>query len=516
MGRGEQRDGACRLRPTPAPSAHHGPPECGPRRRAGGVRRYTLAMFFRRKKEKAKADSKTSDWPELSEPSALEGADRETQFLTGDQGADRASVKVLLDAIAQVANASVKTPADLEALLARIVDSSVQVTGAARGLLILEGDDRQLEVRVARDEEGATIDGEIKFSTTTARRVLDENTPVRATVGSDSEALELAQSVFDLKLRAVMCVPLSSDRGEGEDGRTSTRRPQGALYVDSKAQSRTFTQRDLSLFAALAQQISMTLETARLQLDSIEKVRLEQSLELAGEIQRGLMPQAPGTIPGFEVHGWYRAAESAGGDFYDFVNAKGDRLGVVVGDVTGHGIGPALITASAQAGLRSYLRLLGDAGEALTLLNQDLCERSEDGRFMTMFLAVLSSDGSVETINAGHPGALHWHAKDGSCTTVEGGGPALGMIPGEKFESNATFHLERGDALLAFSDGVSEIKCANGELLGEDGLAALFATCMAEGTELETSVVALAERALVEGGGLVEDDITLLVVRRTT
>lgn len=470
-------------------------------------------MFFRRKKAKEKQASEASAWPEISEPTSLEGADRETQFLTGDQGTDRESVRLLLDAIAQVANAPVKDPADLEALLAKIVDSSIVATRAERGLLILEGGDAELAVRVARGDDGADIEGEVKFSTSTARRVLDENTPVRATVGSDSEALELAQSVFDLKLRAMMCVPLSSGR---DDESGEVKRPQGALYVDSKAQSRTFDQRDLSLFAALAQQISLTLERARLELDSIEKARLERDLDLAGEIQRGLMPQAPGTIPGFEVHGWYRAAESAGGDFYDFVTAKDDRMGVVVGDVTGHGIGPALITASAQAGLRSYLRLLGDAGQALTLLNQDLCERSEDGRFLTLFLAVLASDGTVETINAGHPSALHWHAKDGTCTTVDGGGPALGMIPGETFESNGTIELEPGDALLAFSDGVSELKCPDGELLGEEGLADLFCTCMGEGEALEATLISLAERALGSGAGIVDDDITLLVVRRTT
>lgn len=470
-------------------------------------------MFFRRKKAKEKRPD-SAEWPELSEPAALEGADRETQFLTGDQGTDRESVKVLLEAISQVANAPVKNPADLESLLTKIVDSSIVATRAERGLLILDAGDGELTVSVARDEVGANIEGEVKFSTSTARRVLDENTPVRATVGSDSEALELAQSVFDLKLRAMMCVPLSSGRDAGGEG--EVRRPQGALYVDSRAQSRTFGQRDLSLFAALAQQISLTLERARLELDSIERARLEHDLDLAGEIQRGLMPQAPGTISGFEVHGWYRAAESAGGDFYDFVKAKDDRLGVVVGDVTGHGIGPALITASAQAGLRSYMRLLGDAGQALTLLNQDLCERSEDGRFLTLFLAVLSSDGTVETINAGHPSALHWHAADGSCTTVDGGGPALGMLEGEVFESSGTFRLETGDALLAFSDGVSELKQPDGELLGEEGLAELFRAAMSTGQDLEPTVVDLAERALGECAGKIDDDITLLVVRRTS
>ncbi|MEZ5976661.1 MAG: GAF domain-containing SpoIIE family protein phosphatase [Planctomycetota bacterium] len=474
-------------------------------------------MFFRRKKAKdSRLDPPTGSvdgpWPDLEEPAALSGEDGDTQFLTGDQSADRRTVKVLLDAIAQVANARVFDPADLDALLRRIVDNSIEVTGAERGLLILEGDDGQLLVRVARSEDGKDIEGEVRFSTTTARKVLDEVAPVRSTVGSDSEALELARSVFDLKLRAVMCVPLSA--GRRSDG-SSQGKPMGALYVDSKAASRTFGQRDLSLFAALAQQISMTMESARLHLDSLEKVRLEQSLELASAIQRGFIPSAPGKIAGFEVHGWYRPAEGTAGDFYDFVQAKNGRLGVVVGDVTGHGIGPALITASAQAGLRSYLRLLGDAGEALTLLNQDLIERIEDGRFLTLFLAVLSPDGKVETINAGHPLALHWRAATGECVPVPGGGPALGMIPDETYTSAGTIEMAPGDALLAYSDGVSELKVEGDEMLGDDGMARLFAECMSEGGDLESKIVQLAERALGAAKGAVDDDITLLVVRRT-
>jgi len=471
--------------------------------------------MFWRKKDKPKPAEAAAAWPELEEPAALSGVDGDTQFLTGDQSADRRTVRVLLDAIAQVANARVFDPKDLEALLARIVDNSVEVTGAERGLLILEGDGGELLVRVARTKGGtdamAEGSGGIKFSTTIARRVLDEVAPVRATVGSDSEALELARSVFDLKLRAVMCVPLSGSRKVGDPDK----KPQGALYVDSRAAARTFTQRDLSLFAALAQQISMTMESAQLHLDSLEKVRLEQSLELASAIQRSLMPNAPGTIPGFEVHGWYRPAEGTAGDFYDFVSAKGGRLGVVVGDVTGHGIGPALITASAQAGLRSYLRLLGDAGEALTLLNQDLCERNEDGRFLTLFLAVLSPDGTVETINAGHPSAVHFDARTGACSPVAGRGPALGMIPDERYQSAGTLRLAAGDALLAFSDGVSELKRADGEMLGEDGISQIFGECLKEGGPLDQVLLRLAERALAHARPPIEDDITLLVVRRT-
>ena len=489
-------------------------------------------MFFRRKPKPSATESSVGGEPTSSAASDIPAAGREgsrsvsshgdpntTQFLTGDQAVDRRTVQVLLEAISRVANAPVSTPQDLEALLVEIVDLSVEVTEAERGLLILAGGtDGELDVHVARSVEGDVLDDELRFSTSVARRVLERGEPVRATVQSDSEALELGQSVFDLKLRAVMCVPLGPRSADppAEPGGESGSGIKGVLYVDSRAATRQFGQRDLSLFAALASQISATMQKARLHLDRIERVRLEQSLELASSIQRDLMPAVPYTLPGFEVHGWYRAAEQAAGDFYDFVKAKGDRLAVLVGDVTGHGIGPALITASAQAGLRSYLRMLEDPGEVVTLVNQDLSERMEDGRFLTLFLGLLSPDGRFRSLNAGHPPALLYRAAERECTSLPGHGPALGMLPDETYESEHEIVLQPGDAVLAFSDGIVEARSPDDpdSFLGEEGLRARFCKAMNEGKDARACALELAELAMQCTQGTNDDDITLVVVRR--
>ncbi|HKX45984.1 MAG TPA: SpoIIE family protein phosphatase, partial [Planctomycetota bacterium] len=414
-----------------------------------------------------------------------------TQFLTGDQGRDRETVQVLLDAIKRVSDMRTSETQDIGALLDDIVDRSVEITGAERGLLLLETPEGELTVRTAR-ERGGPVTEEPRFSTTIAKRVLEEGVPIRATVQSDSQALEIAQSVFDLKLRAVMCVPISAERSDGAGRRGP--RDRGVLYVDSRAATRQFHQHDLSLFAALAQHIAIALENARLHLDSLEKVRLEQSLELASAIQRDLMPAVPSTLPGFDVHGWYRPAERAAGDFYDFVRAKAGRLGVVVGDVTGHGIGPALITASAQAGLKSYLRLVEDPGEALTLLNQDLSERVEDGRFLTLFLALIAPDGELRALNAGHPSAILFRRAEGDATLLPQHGCAIGMLDDEVYRTGETLRMEPGDALLAYTDGLIEVPSPAGDgLLGERGLAELFAATQRDGLSARATAVRLAE-----------------------
>jgi serine phosphatase RsbU (regulator of sigma subunit) len=416
---------------------------------------------------------------------------------------------VLLDAIARVSESR-----DLEQLLVDIVDRSIEITKAERGLLLLAGPDGELAVRVARQRGGRPVAGELRFSTSIAKRVVGEAEPVRATVSSDSEALELGQSVYDLKLRAVMCVPLRAGSSPASPTPAAPPGATGCLYVDSRAASRQFSQRDLGLFAALAQHISIALENARLHIDRLEKVRLEQSLELASAIQRDLMPDVPRDVPGYELFAFYRPAEQAGADFYDAIKLRDGRVALVVGDATGHGIGPALITASAQASLRSYLRLVRDPAQAVALLNQDLCERIHDGRFLTLFLALGAPDGKLACINAGHAETRVRRAR-GAIERLGTSGPALGMLPDAEIVAREV-ELAVGDVVLLFTDGLSEARSKQDPdaLLGEDGVDRLLEAACRAGGDARAIGMRIAAAALEFCGEKREDDLTLLLARR--
>jgi serine phosphatase RsbU (regulator of sigma subunit) len=258
------------------------------------------------------------------------------------------------------------------------------------------------------------------------------------------------------------------------------------------------------------------MENARLHFDSLEKLRLEQSLELASAIQRDLMPRVPNDLAGWDLHGWYGPAEKTAGDFYDFVRVKDGRLALVVGDVTGHGIGPALITATAQASLRSYLRMISDPGEVVTMLNQDLCERVEDGRFLTLFLALLRQDGKVDALNGGHALPFVWRRSSGKIETIGVGGPALGMIADERYSAHPPLHLEAGDVLVVYSDGLIEARDPEekDDLLGEEGAKQVLAQIAARGDDAQAIALALVEAAMTKSRGQREDDLTVVVARR--
>lgn len=464
-------------------------------------------MFFRRKKEPP-APPVPQTPPPAAHPAAGSSSSsaHSTAFLTGNDGLDRRTIEILLRGIAQVSESR-----DLEPLLIDIVDTSIEVTGAERGLLILHDDQRGLSVRCARARGKKPVEGEVRFSTSIVRRVLGDLEPVRAQVSSDSEALELGTSVYDLKLRAVMCVPLvASEDPQGKAER-------GVLYVDSKAATREYSQKDLSLFAALSQYIRIALQNARLHIDSVEKARLEQSLAIAAQIQRDLMAEQPRDVAGYDIHGWYRPAEGTTGDFYDFVKMRGGRHGVFVGDVSGHGIGPALIMAEAKSALRQGLKLLDDPAAIVRSVCEDLGPRMEDNLFLTLFVAVLAPDGTVKTLNAGHTPPLVWRAATRTVESIPGHAPALGFVDDFPYEEGPQHRLEPGDLLVFLTDGLVEARSTRDPdvLFGEERMQECLARHAAKGLDARALVEAMIAEVLTFAGDKREDDMTLLVVRRT-
>ena len=446
--------------------------------------------------------------PPVSATGDSEEASISSGILSGNPLVDGKSLDVLLDAIRHVSESR-----DVETLLHYVVDKATETMDAERGFLVLmEGDGTQV-VRVARAKGRDVPTDDRAYSTSVVKKVVTTDTPLRTTEAGDDRALELGHSVIQLKLRGVMCAPLAP---QGLSHREESSLLRGALYVDSKVTTREFTARDLALFSALAQHIAVALENARLNAQSLEKVRLERSLEIATEIQEGLMPSAPPQVEGFELHGWFRPAEHATGDFYDFVRLGDGRQAVVVGDVTGHGIGPALITATAQASLRSYLKVLTEPAKVVTMLNADLAERMDDGMFLTLFLGVFSEDGELEYVNAGHTPPLLWRHADQTIEELPATGPALGLMDGMDYEVSAPMMLHPSDTLLAFTDGLVEARHHDrpDRFFGESGVRAILAELGWGNPSAEDLTEQVVAGVLDFSGGEREDDMTLVALRR--
>jgi len=417
-----------------------------------------------------------------------------TRLITGDEALDGRRLALLLEAIG-----AVSSTLDPDRVLDSIVDKSIAVTGAERGLLLLL-DGNEVRVRVARDARGRDLPATVQYSTTVVRRVLDTSEPIRSMVGGREGPIDLGQTVLDLRLRAVMCAPLRM-RGQTI----------GVIYVDSRATTREFTKGDLAYFQALCTQIAIALENTRLHADSIEKARLEASLRLAGDIQRRLLPTTPPSIPQLELEGRFVPAEEASGDSYDFVALPDGRVAVIVGDASGHGVGPGLVTATARASLRTTLRLLPEPGEAVTRLNGEIRGDVEEGMFLTLFLSVFDPAArTLHYVNAGHPEALV-RRRDGALERLDRRDIAIGFADDVRYSAVGPIPFSTGDLFLAFTDGLVEARPPGGEPFGMSGLESFLRD------RADLPAARLLDDLIGEvtrfAGGKLDDDLTLVAVR---
>lgn len=434
--------------------------------------------------------------PTVSRGAEALAADRpKSGLLTGDPREDARSLEVLLDTIA-----AVSANIDLESVLSDIVDRSLVVTHAERAVLFLGGTPDDVVIRMARDREGKDLAEPVTYSRSVLRRCMEQGAAVLSTVQSDDEALQLGKSVYDLKLRAVMCTPM-----------VVRDRTIGAIYVDSRAVRREFNARDLALFEAISAQLAVSLENARLHRDSLEKMRLQKDVEVARRIQGHLLPKVPQHIPGLDLALHFSAADQASGDAYDIVPMSNQRVALMVGDVTGHGLGASLLSHASQAAMRSYLELDVAPQEVVTRLNQRLVDSVEAGNFLSLLLVVLDPvSRTLRYVNAGHPGLVLCRAS--GATVMEKTGMVLGVVGGQVYQASTEVQLQPGDVLLLRSDGVDECMSPSREVFGDDRLLAVLQANRSRSAREILDAVRHAVEAHAGGAGP-QDDVTMIAAK---
>ena len=268
--------------------------------------------------------------------------------------------------------------------------------------------------------------------------------------------------------------------------------------------------RTLSLFA---NQAATALENAYLHRQALEKERLEREIELAADIQRRLLPTTFPIVEGFELAGWSRPARHVGGDFYDLVRLRRDRVGAVLADVSGKGLPAALMVST----IHSALRLLVNQEEVgpglVQHLNRHISASTAPNKFITLLVAELDPASSeVRYVNAGHnPGLVI--RRDGGVGELQSGGLPLGLF-GETSYEGGRLTLDPGDLLCVYSDGLTECESPTDEEFGLPRLIDLLRACSDRTLpelihSVDTAVTDFAQ-GLSQG-----DDQTLVLMRRS-
>jgi len=243
-----------------------------------------------------------------------------------------------------------------------------------------------------------------------------------------------------------------------------------------------------------------------------QRKKLEQELTLAEETQRSLLPQTLPRVKNLSLHGFSKPTRYVGGDFYDFVElASGDVVGVLA-DVSGKGISASLLSSMLLGCLQMQLRAQVPLHEAVNRLNRFLCEKSSASRFVTMFLFTLDTEGSGKYISAGHNPTYIFRAATGEIEELESNNMIVGAFPYARFDT-APLQLNKGDVLVAYSDGLTEAENPQGEMLGEERVKSIICAEAPLGAKhLETKLLETIQSFTM--GRSQTDDITIIIVER--
>jgi phosphoserine phosphatase RsbU/P len=391
-------------------------------------------------------------------------------------------------------------PLELNDLLAKIVEAALHILDADRGTVFLY--DAAADVLVSRVATGS---GELRLPAN--RGFAGECVRTRSIVVvpdayADPRFNPDVDKSTGYKTRCILTMPLI-----GHDDALV-----GVLQVLNK-QHGVFGDDDVDVATALAAQCAVAIQRMRLLEDMLARQRMERELEVAKDIQTRVMPKTMPELPDYEIAGWSRPADQTGGDIFDVIETEG-RVMLLLGDATGHGIGPALSVTQVRAMLRMAVRLGAGLDDSFRHINDQLSDDLSANRFVTGFLGVLDTTQHQIAYHAGGQGPiLHFHAATQEADLAAATTLPMGMMPIMKLKPPRLVPIEAGDVFAAITDGVYEYENEAGEMFGEARVVELIRrNATANAGDLLSTIVAAVDA--FAAGAPQKDDMTLVIVRR--
>jgi serine phosphatase RsbU (regulator of sigma subunit)/pSer/pThr/pTyr-binding forkhead associated (FHA) protein len=389
-------------------------------------------------------------------------------------------------------------PAD--ELFGFILDRVMQHLRPSRAAIGLLGSDGKSFVMAEVRRADESDSDELRISHTLLHEVVEEKKALAFTdVGLD-EKLSRAQSIIMQGIHSIICAPLMI-------GDVVV----GLLYVDYLFGQRDISEDDVRLVAQIARFAAIKLETTRLREESLQKRIIDEELKMASMIQRRLLPPAPPKVDGYSFVSLNRPCRTISGDYYDFVVRPDGRIYFVIADVSGKGITAGLMMAGLQAAFRIFSKNDPEPAMLMSALNMALRENLPQSKFVTLFLGRLDpKTGVVEYANAGHIPPL-W-IRSGGVEELPDTDLVLGVITRAQY-LNRRFVLAPGDALILFTDGVTEAEDADGSELGTELLRKRLAPLHGSSADVMALTVEMSVMQHIANATLA-DDVTLVIVAR--
>ena len=381
-----------------------------------------------------------------------------------------------------------------------ILDRVVGLLHPSRAAMAFFGPDRTTfdNVKLRRQDPSESTD--LLISRTLLKEVVDGRQVVSFFDSSQDEKLARAQSIIAQDIRSAICAPLLV--GDAV---------LGVLYLDYKATRGTVTENDVRLVAQIARFAAVTLERTRLREEAFAKAKIDDELRTAYAIQKRILPSSLPVVDGYTFAAANRPAKSVSGDYYDVVVRPNGRIYFVIADVSGKGITAALVMSSVATAFNIFTRTDPTPADLLRELNATLAPKTAPTKFVTLVAGVLDpTTGQIEFSNAGHvpPLVISCNGVD----TLRSTDLVVGLFPHAQYR-NQTIQLQRGDALVLFTDGVTEAENAKEEQLGLTTVADMLkALHCADATKILAAVDEHVHAYI--GDTPPGDDVTMLAVTR--
>ena len=399
------------------------------------------------------------------------------------------------------ASTLINSSIDADSILSSILTVARNELDVERGTLyFVDAERKEIWTKIAGNLDGGEI--RLPFGQGLAGTVAATGEPV---ILHDAYADPRFDRSTDLRTgyrtRSMLCVAIHNRRQEIV----------GVLQLLNKTTG-SFGRRDLDFLASISDHMAIAMDNATMHLEIVEKQRMERELQLGREIQSRLLPSPPDGIAGAELSALSVPCFEVGGDYFDFLDLPNGDLGLVIADVSGKGVGAALIMSSVQAALRVAAAIEDDLAALVARLNTLLHRMTGGRKYVTFFFGRYSpSTGALRYVNAGHNPPFIAHGA--TLQTLDTTGRPIGLLGGCVYEE-ASVVIPPGATLFLYTDGLNEAANHDEEEFGNERLAALFHDVASQPVSGATRSV-IDEISRFEAGAHATDDKTVVVLRRS-
>ena len=368
-------------------------------------------------------------------------------------------------------------------------------------ILLKDNKTGKLRIRCSHSRRSETDD--VPISQTVVCQAMESGKAILSADVCGDRRFQHSESLLDMQLRSLMCTPLTDTSGTA----------MGVLQVSTFDVAQPFNSDDLDVLVSVGAQAGLAVENGAMHETLIKQRELDREMQIAAQVQLSFLPSAPPKMPGYEFADHYAAAQSIGGDYFDFIHLPDGRIALIIGDVAGKGIPAALLMARLHASIRYHLFNASTANGALNSLNFEMASSEMGYRFITLSIAILDpSRHEIQLASAGHLPPIVRRGTKAELIGHRQSGLPLGVMAEQKYESIA-IPLDPGDSIVFYTDGVTEAMNSRSELFAKERVRKVIEDGPESVVELIPSLIDAIEsfsESLPQ-----RDDICVIALRRT-